>query len=280
MNNQYHSQLSGNSLHSPGYYQPYDPGNIGANKMWFDSSSMTLKFRNLTNSDWEVVRGAFVTAMDPGAVGAGRLWVDIAFGTGGYILRCRNNGNTGWETLSGGQVPIGTALMWHKTLMASVGVSSLPWGYVECNGQVLADSDSVLNGLTIPNLNVGNGLGRFVRGTTGDSGVTQSNQNKSHTHSDGTLAAAAHTHSDGTLAAVAHTHSSLIHFTDPNNGGTGQDSTHWNVRDGKTGSTGPLDVTGNTGSTGPVDVSGLTGSEGGSEARPETMTMTFIMRVK
>lgn len=49
-----------------------------------------------------------------------------------------------------GIVPIGFIGFWHKNL---TGVPDLPDGWVECNGQVLSDPDSPLNGQTIPNLN-------------------------------------------------------------------------------------------------------------------------------
>jgi len=78
-------------------------------------------------------------------------------------------------------IPIGGIIWWHKSL---TGVPSLPSGWVECNGQVLSDSESLLDGQTMPNINYANG--RFIRGGT-TSGTTQSNQNKSHTHGASTV---------------------------------------------------------------------------------------------
>lgn len=81
-----------------------------------------------------------------------------------------------------GRVPIGTVLPWLKSF---TGVPSLLSNdFVECNGQVLSDADSPLNGETIPDLNgaVGTGLkGRFLRGHT-ESGLTEDSQNLAHTH--------------------------------------------------------------------------------------------------
>jgi len=76
-----------------------------------------------------------------------------------------------------GIVPIGTILPWHKSLP---GVSALPDGWVECNGQVLAASDSPLNGQIIPDLNYS---ARFLRGAT-DSGTFQDDAMQEHTHLD------------------------------------------------------------------------------------------------
>ena len=62
-------------------------------------------------------------------------------------------------------VPIGAVLAWFKTLS---GVPSISDGYVQCDGQVLNDSDSPLNGETIPNLNGGD---RFLRGNSTSGGT-------------------------------------------------------------------------------------------------------------
>ena len=39
---------------------------------------------------------------DPGAVGAGKYWVDTTSGTGLWVLKARNAGDSGWETLASG----------------------------------------------------------------------------------------------------------------------------------------------------------------------------------
>jgi hypothetical protein len=80
-----------------------------------------------------------------------------------YALRALNavSANT---ALNG--VPIGTILAWHKNMPNT---PALPFGFVECNGQVLNDAASPYNAKTIPNLN---GEGRFLRGAS-QSGVDQ-----------------------------------------------------------------------------------------------------------
>ena len=65
--------------------------------------------------------------------------------------------------------PIGSVVSWLKSF---TNTPVLPIGWVECNGQVLSDADSVYNGQTIPNLN---GDNRFMRGNS-TSGITTSGQ--------------------------------------------------------------------------------------------------------
>ena len=69
--------------------------------------------------------------------------------------------------------PIGAIIPWAKDL---TGIPSLPYGFVECNGQILNDSESPLNGQTIPNLN---GEYRFLRGAP-SSGATGGSDTHSH----------------------------------------------------------------------------------------------------
>ena len=69
------------------------------------------------------------------------------------------------ESRSIGDVPIGGIVPWAKTL---AGVPNLAEGWVECDGSVLVDSQSSLNGQTIPDLN---GDNRFLRGNSTSGGV-------------------------------------------------------------------------------------------------------------
>jgi hypothetical protein len=71
-------------------------------------------------------------------------------------------------------VPVGTMLHWCKN---SFGVAlTLPENFMECNGQVVNDPESPLDGETLPNPN---GAGQFLRGAalSGDSGGSAT-----HTH--------------------------------------------------------------------------------------------------
>ena len=67
--------------------------------------------------------------------------------------------------------PVGAVTAWLKNLPNVP--TNLPPGWVECNGQVLVDTNSALNGVTIPNLNGQLGEAqRFLRGasTSGSTG--------------------------------------------------------------------------------------------------------------
>ena len=77
------------------------------------------------------------------------------------------------ESRSIGDVPIGGIVSWAKTLS---GVPNLAEGWVECDGSVLVDALSPLNGQTIPDLNGG----VFMRGDTTSGGTGGST---THTHS-------------------------------------------------------------------------------------------------
>lgn len=65
-----------------------------------------------------------------------------------------------------GLVPVGSVVSWAKTLSGVP--QTLSSNFVECDGSVLSDATSPLNGVTIPDLN---GDNRFMRGST-TSGAT------------------------------------------------------------------------------------------------------------
>ncbi|MCP4129739.1 MAG: tail fiber protein [bacterium] len=54
--------------------------------------------------------------------------------------------------------PVGSIQAWDKNL---AGTPDIPAGWVECNGQVVSDAESVYNGVAVPDLN---SEGRFLRG--------------------------------------------------------------------------------------------------------------------
>lgn len=61
--------------------------------------------------------------------------------------------------------PIGGIVAWLKSF---TNTPALPFGWVECNGQTLNDSQSVYNGQVLPNLN---GNNRFLRGNSTSGGT-------------------------------------------------------------------------------------------------------------
>jgi len=80
------------------------------------------------------------------------------------------------ESRSIGDTPIGGIVAWAKTLS---GVSNLAEGWVECDGSVLIDALSPLNGQTIPDLN---GDNRFLRGEATSGGEGGDENMSAHTH--------------------------------------------------------------------------------------------------
>ena len=80
-----------------------------------------------------------------------------------------------------GIVPIGGIVPWAKNLAGVPPLTNENKLFVECNGQVLDDSDSPLDGTTIPNLNGGN---RFMRGNA-TSGGTGGAASSNHSHVTG-----------------------------------------------------------------------------------------------
>jgi hypothetical protein len=98
---------------------------------------------------------------------------------GEFLMSQDGNGNAIWSGTGYGLVPIGSIVAWHGNM---TGVPGLPAGWMECNGQIIADGASPMNGRVIPNLN-GNttsksgdaSRGRFLRGST-QSGLMQTDE--------------------------------------------------------------------------------------------------------
>ena len=68
-----------------------------------------------------------------------------------------------WTDVGTGIVPIGGVVAWCKTLVAGTTASALIPNYLECDGSLISDGDSPLDGVTLPNLNNPN---KFLRGST------------------------------------------------------------------------------------------------------------------
>jgi hypothetical protein len=91
--------------------------------------------------------------------------------TAGDVLMSQDAlGNATWSTSGYGLIPIGSIVAWHGNLG---GVPTLPAGWVECDGSLIADAASPMNGQTMPDLNNATtsesgdvSRGRFLRGNT------------------------------------------------------------------------------------------------------------------
>lgn len=157
--------------------------------------------------------------------------------------------------------PIGAVVPWHKnpkdnndTSMPSPTLSS---AWVECNGQILVDAESPLDGMKVPDLNGAtdefSGKGLFVRGGA-VSGNYQEDQMQSHKHDDS-----------------GHSHSGWVH-------GGGhyvyghEHHNHWEANLHGVG-------TGHANLGDPTET-GAGAPRHGEETRPVNMSMVYIMRVK
>ena len=123
----------------------------------------------------------------------------------------------GTRWLEIGAVPIGSVQAWHKSLP---GTPLLGWGWVECNGQIVADPESPYNGTNVPDLNLAN---RFLRGDVVSGGM-QTDDIATHSHTGNTAIAGNHTHDidppiTGSSAAGLHTHTGTTGSINSGNNG-------------------------------------------------------------
>jgi len=127
--------------------------------------------------------------------------------TANQILVSDGSGNLSWTR---GVLPLGSVIATFPNLTGAYSTSATTAadanGFVKCNGQVISDATSPMNGQTVPNIN--NDI--FIRGNTtaGTSGgaatVTLITNNlPSHTHGAGTFSTSI---GGGPFASSTHTH--------------------------------------------------------------------------
>ncbi|PWG79214.1 beta strand repeat-containing protein [Pararcticibacter amylolyticus] len=195
------------------------------------------------------------------------------------------------NALTVGLVPVGSVVAWFPNLLSSATLSP---NFVECNGQVLNDTQSVLNGITIPNLNSGSyltGSSTGTGGTVGNNSTTLTASNLPGTSLPFTTSATTAGTPSGTISvsgAGEHSHSisdvmafSLEGWSGKNNGGDGEG---W-----------PINQTSSAGyhthnayfygsqmaphsHTGSVNLN--SGTQTAIDNRPQSFTVRWIMRVK
>jgi len=106
---------------------------------------------------------------------AGQTWKPIDFNN--TISEVGSIINDGITKMA---VPIGTIIMWDKSL---TGVPTLSAGWHECDGSVLSDAESLLNGTTLPSLQAAR---VYLRGNATSGGTGGANTHSHSTSSGGT----------------------------------------------------------------------------------------------
>jgi hypothetical protein len=145
-------------------FRIYD-ASTGGNLLWNETQNVSV-----SDGIFNVELGA-IQAIPASALLSDTLYLSIQAGTDAEMTpRQRITAGAYVQTA----VPIGSIMPWAKNIS---GVPDLAEGWIECNGQVLSDPDSPLNGQTIPNLN---GQNRFLRGnaTSGSTGGTANHKHE------------------------------------------------------------------------------------------------------
>lgn len=188
-----------------------------------------------------------------------QLW--STFKAGDKIVAQQLNDNL--SILAGRDVPVGAVIAWNKTPRDLNGeivrTLPLPDGWVECNGQILSDTASPLQGTLIPDMNGATdtfgGRGLFVRGGR-YSGEHQQDQLQSHRHRD-----------------EGHYHHTFMALSSSKSVGG-----PW---DPAAGASDPIDAAyGAVTDAQFANVAEPTGARIGDETRPSNVSMVWIMRTR
>lgn len=163
--------------------------------------------------------------------------------------------------------PIGAIFAWLKSF---TNTPALIDGWVECDGSVLSDADSVYNGQTLPDLNGS----EFLRGntTSGGTGGGTSGSGSSHTH---TQSGSVSSHTLIESEMPSHTHTVEVIGGNPTDGsniaeGSSEEGVTFN-----SGSTG-----GGGGHTHTDTFSNANESSHTHASQPKFFDVVWIMRVK
>jgi len=137
--------------------------------LWTEAQTVPV-----SNGVFNVQLGA-VQALPPVVFAENNLYLGIKVGADSEMTPRQRITSVVYARRAELAVPIGTILPWAKSLS---GVPALWDGWVECNGQVLSDAGSPINGVTIPNLN---GDGRVLKGAASSGAASD----LSHSHAIG-----------------------------------------------------------------------------------------------
>ena len=240
----------------------------GTRRAHFDSNGITirdrkaLRFRDTSNSNFVALRAPDDAASDI------TLTLPSSDGNANDVLQSDGSGNLSFVALPQA-VPTGSV-----HLMAT---TTVPSGYVKCNGAVLsrttyADLFSTIGtafgaGDGSTTFNVPDLRGEFVRGWDDSRGVdsgrsfgtSQTDQNKSHNHTaTSTVTDPGHFHTTENFVARSN-------YQEPRNIGVGTD--------------GNCNSTGNTDSkTTGITVSTSIANDGATDARPRNIAMMYVIK--
>ncbi len=260
---------------------------VGANTMGFatagvervEISDAGLDMSNGLPIRFQDSSGApFVALKSPASVSSNVTFtLPAADGSNGQMLQTNGSGALSFTTVQG--VPIGSVFC--------IAHTSIPSGYVECNGASIPNGTGTVNGVTanfaalfaligssLPDLR-----GEFIRGFDNGRGVdsgrsmlsSQGSQNASHNHS-----------ASATSTAGAHSHS--LNYQRKHVEDTGSAAITDIRREGGDGDGGSQTFTNDTTSgfmnnaTVSVSTSVTISNQGGSEARPRSIAMMYIIK--
>ena len=208
-----------------------------------------------------------------------------ADGTSGQMLQTNGSGALSFTTIQG--VPRGSVFC--------IAHTSIPSGYLECNGDALPNGTGTVQGITadfsqlraLVGANLPDLRGEFIRGFDNGKGTDsgrsmlspQSDQNKQHNHSASTsISDPGHFHHSfrSGNAGERQYNSNLSSTNFPSSGtGAGNKNEAYNIvatnSDPNVGRTSNV----NTGINAGTNV----GNDGGSEARPRNVAMMYIIKI-
>lgn len=143
----------------------------GGSALWTESQSLVV-----SNGIFSANLGS-VASLPPAVFTQNILFLGIRAGSDGEMTPRQVITSSPFSY----RVPIGGIVAWHKSMP---GVPSLAEGWAECNGQVLADAESPLNGQALPNLN---GQALLLSGAVASGLVRTEDYLPAHTHGSGSL---------------------------------------------------------------------------------------------
>ena len=242
------------------------------------SSGLPIRFQDSSGAP-------FVALKSPSSVSSNVTFnLPGADGTSGQMLQTDGSGSLSFTTIQG--VPVGSVFC--------IAHTSVPSGYVECNGASIPNGTGTVNGVTANfaalRALIGSSLpdlrGEFVRGFDNGKGTdsgrsmlsSQGDQNKSHNHSASTsISDPGHFHQSfrsGNQGERQH-NSNLSSSNFPSSGtGAGNKNEAYNIvannAEANVGKTSSV----NTG----VNASTNVGNDGSSESRPRNIAMMYIIK--